>query len=577
MSDELNDKSTQKDASGVDITQGVVYGGLDEQSAAAAFDMPANAAMGRSTEEMPTQYPTVAATDSMPATYQVAAPASPGTTQRYASTAQFQAAPQQPAAGYQIYQQTYAQQQAFAQQQAYAQQQAQQAQQAAQAKQAEKNASGQKSGAGKTFAAGFAGAALACALGLGGFVGYGALTSNNGSQGDVAETPALTQPQTKESSSTTINVNGEDTTLAQAVAAKALPSIASIDVYTKSGGSSWGWGMEADSSDSNSALSLYSLGSGVVITEDGYIITNYHVVEGADALTATINGVEYDAEYVGADPTSDIAVIKVNATDLTAIEIGSSSDVQVGEWVMSLGNAFGLDNSVSTGIVSALQRSTTLADETTGEVMIYPNMIQTDATINPGNSGGALVNANGELIGINSMITSYSGSSSGVGFAIPIDYAMGLAEQIIAGQTPTHAQLGVSMSAINAEVAQYNNLPTDKGVYVAAVYSGTAADEAGLETGDIIVKFDGQSITAPEELQLAVRGCAVGDTVDVVVNRGGEEITISVTLGSDETALSQEGAPQNNGNGYGNNDGGNEYGYGYNEQDLYDLFEYFNR
>ena len=177
-------------------------------------------------------------------------------------------------------------------------------------------------------------------------------------------------------------------------------------------------------------------GSGVIISTDGYIITNNHVVEGADAIKATVNGVEYDAKVVGSDSSSDIAVIKVDADDLTPVEIGSSSDLQVGEWVMALGSPFGLENSVSTGVVSALQRSNTMQDSTTGETVIYPNMIQTDATINPGNSGGALVDSQGKLIGINSMISSYSGSSSGVGFAIPIDYAIDLAQQIIEGKTP---------------------------------------------------------------------------------------------------------------------------------------------
>lgn len=165
----------------------------------------------------------------------------------------------------------------------------------------------------------------------------------------------------------------------------------------------------------NGDLTQYGLGSGVVISEDGYIITNYHVISGADAVKATVNGTEYDAKIVGGDPSSDIAVLKVDATGLKAIELGSSSDLAVGEWVMSLGSPFGLENSVSEGIVSALQRSSALTDPDTGETTIYPNMIQTDATINPGNSGGALVDAQGRLIGINSMIQSYSGSRLGRG------------------------------------------------------------------------------------------------------------------------------------------------------------------
>ena len=318
------------------------------------------------------------------------------------------------------------------------------------------------------------------------------------------------------------------------------------------------------------ALTQASLGSGVVISKDGYIITNNHVVEGADAIKATINGQEYDAQFVGSDASSDIAVIKVDAPDLTPIEIGSSSDLQVGEWVMSLGSPFGLENSVSEGIVSALQRSTTMQDEATGETVIYPNMIQTDATINPGNSGGALVDADGKLIGINSMIQSASGSSSGVGFAIPVDYAMNLAQQIIEGKAPTHAQLGVSMAQIDAQMARYYGLPTDTGVYVANVYEGTGAADAGLQRGDIITGFDGQSVTSPSDLQLMVRQKNPGDTVDVVVNRGGEEQTLSVTLGSDENALaaSSQGGQYGYGNGYGYDghgygNGGGMFGYGY--------------
>ena len=162
---------------------------------------------------------------------------------------------------------------------------------------------------------------------------------------------------------------------------------------------------------------------------------------------------QYDADVVGADPSSDVAVIKArDASGLTAIEIGDSDDLVIGEWVMTIGSPFGLEQSVATGIVSATSRSqimdsgTDMYGQSTGEATIYPNMIQTDAAINPGNSGGALVDADGKLIGINTLITSYSGNYSGVGFAIPVNYAVNLAQQIIDGKTPTHAQLGVSLS-----------------------------------------------------------------------------------------------------------------------------------
>lgn len=450
----------------------------------------------------------------------------------------------------------YNQQQAQAQAQAY-QEQVYQAYAAQSAPQHVKTDASSKKSLGKTFGVSFAGAALAVVLGLGGFAGYQAVTG--GSQGSGASLGSST--------STNITASDTDETLAEAVANKALPSIASIDIYQKASGSTQSaFGFEVPGAGSDETLTQTSLGSGVVISKDGYIITNNHVVEGADAVKATINGTEYDATLVGSDASSDIAVIKVEANDLTPIEIGSSSDLKVGEWVMSLGSPFGLENSVSEGIVSALQRSTTMQDETTGETVIYPNMIQTDATINPGNSGGALVDADGKLIGINSMIQSSSGSSSGVGFAIPVDYAMDLAQQIIDGKTPTHAQLGVSMAQINSQMAQYYNLPTDTGVYVANVYADSAAAEGGIEKGDIITLFDSTAITSPSDLQMKVREKNPGDTVDVVVNRNGEEKTLSVTLGSDENALTSSSDAQsygygsNNGDLYGN--GGNLFGFG---------------
>lgn len=447
---------------------------------------------------------------------------------------------------------------AYTQQQAQAyQEQVYQAYAAQSGPQHVKSNDSSKKGFGKTFGVSFAGAALAVVLGLGGFAGYQAIVGN--AQGSGANL----------GSSSNVNIAASDTdeTLAEAVANKALPSIASIDIYQKASASAQSaFGFEIPGTESDSTLTQTSLGSGVVISKDGYIITNNHVVEAADAIKATVNGKEYDAKLVGSDASSDIAVIKVEANDLTPIEIGSSSDLRVGEWVMSLGSPFGLENSVSEGIVSALQRSTTMQDQTTGETVIYPNMIQTDATINPGNSGGALVEADGKLIGINSMIQSSSGSSAGVGFAIPVDYAMDLAQQIIDGKTPTHAQLGVSMAQIDSQMAQYYNLPTDTGVYVANVYADSAAAEGGIEKGDIITSFDGSAITSPSDLQMKVREKNPGDTVDVVVNRGGEEKTLSVTLGSDENALTSSsnaesyGYGNNGGSGYGN--GGNLFGFG---------------
>ena len=247
----------------------------------------------------------------------------------------------------------------------------------------------------KTFLVAFAGAAVACVLVLGiySFIHPGSSTVL-GSDG----------------SGTSITVNGDDTTLAEAVSQKCLPSVVNIDVYTKQSSQSM-LGMMGQSSDE---LEESSLGSGIILSADGYILTNYHVIEGADQLKVNAGGEEYTAKVVGTDESSDLAVLKIDASNLTAIEIGSSSDLTVGEWVMAVGSPFGLEQSVSTGIVSATSRTTSaLNDSSSGSSAVYTNMIQTDAAINPGNSGGALVDKDGKLIGVNTLIASSSGSSSG--------------------------------------------------------------------------------------------------------------------------------------------------------------------
>ncbi len=394
----------------------------------------------------------------------------------------------------------------------------------------------------KTFAAGFAGAGLAVLLGLGGFVGYNAISDNQTNDTYGSTTQA-------------IQVQNENPSLAEAVAQKSLPAIASVNVYVhqqpKSIFNLFG---VPSSADKDAPLVEASLGSGVVITQDGYILTNYHVVEGGAAYTVTVQEKEYEAEYVGGDPSSDIAILKVDAENMPAIEIGDSSSLEVGEWVMALGNPFGLENSVTTGIVSAIQRSSTMSNQDGTGMVIYPNMIQTDAAINPGNSGGALVDSEGKLIGINTMISSYSGSSSGVGFAIPVDYAMGLVNQILAGEEPTHAFLGVSMLSITPYDAKEMNFPVDNGVWVAEVYENSAAQKAGLEKGDIIVQLGSTSVAAAEDLALAVREYEPGDTVDMVIYRGDSKKTLTVTLDSDQVV--HESDTNNSG------ESGNEWGYG---------------
>lgn len=367
----------------------------------------------------------------------------------------------------------------------------------------------------KTFGFAFAGALVACVLAIGVFV----LVNNNNSDYTIKET----------SSGITINANGDDMTLASAVAAKTLPSVVNINVYANTASQSFSPFGAIPGTQAQTELQQTSLGSGVVLSADGYILTNNHVVDGADALEVVAEGETYEAKLIGTDPSSDLAVIKVDGATLKPIELGNSADLVVGEWVMAAGSPFGMEQSVSTGIVSAVNRS--YADEESGA--IYTNMIQTDAAINSGNSGGALVDAEGKLIGINTLIMSTSGTSSGVGFAIPVDYAAGIAEQIIQGKSPSHAQMGVSMITVNDQIAQRFGLESTEGAYINSLVSGGAADQAGLKEGDVIVKVDGDEIISSSDLVLAVRAHNPGDQVQVTYLRDGKEETTTVTLGSD--------------------------------------------
>lgn len=316
-------------------------------------------------------------------------------------------------------------------------------------------------------------------------------------------------------STQTIKIDAEDTTLAEAVAAKALPSVVSISAVNEQSGEG-------------------GVGSGVIIDTDGNVLTNYHVIEGATAVSVEVNGESYEADIVGSDASSDLAVVRLKDIDtstLTPIEVGDSDDITVGEWVMAIGSPFGNEQSVSTGIVSALYRSTALTG--TSGTAIYANMIQTDAAINPGNSGGALVNAEGQLIGINSVIESYSGSSSGVGFAIPSNYAINIAEQIIAGETPAHPYIGVTVTSVNAFTAREQGLSVSEGAVVTAVSPDSPAAKAGLEVDDIVTAVNGEPVTSADGLIIAAREHKIGETITLTVVRGDKTQDIEVTLGSD--------------------------------------------
>ena len=384
------------------------------------------------------------------------------------------------------------------------------------------------------FAKAFGGTALAAVLVLGGFSAVQGITGYGVGKANI--TLGSSNPST-------IEATDPDQTLSEAVAEKTLPSVVCIYAYSQQtpyGGSLFGFGSSGDSAE----LAQSSLGSGIILSQDGYILTNYHVIQGSDALKVNIEGTEYSADIVGSDPSSDLAVIKLQgASGLKAAELGDSSKLTVGQWVMTIGSPFGLEQSVATGVVSATSRSQ-IIDNSQSEgggswrgqasgSTIYPNMIQTDAAINPGNSGGALVDANGKVIGVNTLITSNSGNYSGVGFAIPINYAVNIAQQIIAGETPTHARLGATLNTVNASIAKRYSLTVNHGAYIASVSPGTGADSAGLKEGDIVVEFDGKSINDASDLMLSVRGHNPGDTVKLTVDRDGQTMDLTVTLGSD--------------------------------------------
>ena len=353
---------------------------------------------------------------------------------------------------------------------------------------------------------------------LGGLLGAGALTGVLYLTGVIG--PTSTQVVGGDATQQiTIDPADEDTTVANAVAAKALPSVATIYCTFPEG---------------------EGMGSGVIYDTNGNIITNNHVIEDAESISVSYNGKSYDATLVGTDPSSDVAVVHVDFGDdeVTPMERGDSDALQVGDWVMSVGSPFGLENSVSQGIVSALSRST-LLENSSGNTL-YTNLIQTDATINPGNSGGALVDAEGKLVGICTLFSSDTESFAGIGYAIPGNYAMEVADKIIAGETVTHAYIGLSMQTVTPANALRNGLSVDEGAYVVEVTDGSPAAEAGIEVGDVITSIGGEAVTSADSAILAVRSHDIGDTVEVVVMRGDREMSFDVTLGSDEALQEQQ-------------------------------------
>lgn len=271
------------------------------------------------------------------------------------------------------------------------------------------------------------------------------------------------------------------------------------------------------------------IGTGVIIRKDGYILTNNHVVAGATNIIVTLRGGrEYRGKVVGVDPETDLAVVKVDAKNLPAADIGDSSKIKVGELAVAIGNPFGLSYTVSAGVISALDRNISTQDDS-GQARLFTNLIQTDAAINPGNSGGPLCNIKGEVIGINSMIYSRTGGYQGIGFAIPINDAMKVAEDLIKKGKATHAYIGI----YGDDAQKYpDRLPKGirNGAIVVQVIPGSPADKAGIIRGDIIVEFGGEKIDSMESLVAAVRERNPGDKVKVVLYRGEKRIELEIVL-----------------------------------------------
>jgi S1-C subfamily serine protease len=275
---------------------------------------------------------------------------------------------------------------------------------------------------------------------------------------------------------------------------------------------------------------VQGIGSGVIFRSDGLIITNSHVVEGADKIIVTFfNGKEVKGEVVGRDSENDIAVVKVDEINLPEAEFGSIKDVEVGELVVAIGSPLGFDYTVTAGVVSALNRTVTAADES-GSPRTFIDLIQTDAPINPGNSGGALCDGEGKVIGINTLIATRSRGYQGIGFAIPIDTAIDVAEQLLVKGRVEHPFLGISGTDLTEEMAQERRLSVTEGAIVVQVIPGTPADQAGMKRGDVIVSFDDKSIGSMDELLREVRRHRVGDEVKIGVIRDSRKLTFLVKL-----------------------------------------------
>ena len=279
-----------------------------------------------------------------------------------------------------------------------------------------------------------------------------------------------------------------------------------------------------------------SLGSGFIISADGYVLTNHHVIDGADTVTVKLSDSrEFEAEVVGSDEKSDIALLKIDANGLPVLRLGDSKQLRPGQWVVAIGSPFGLDHSVTAGIVSAVGRSA-------GASQQYVPFIQTDVAINRGNSGGPLLNTRGEVVGINSQIFSNSGGYMGVSFAIPIDLAMNAVQQLKAGGKVQYGMIGVGLQAIDSTMADALGLPDTRGALIRSVSPGQPGEKAGLRVGDVVRSVDGRAINRSSELPPIIGAMAPGTRVELGILRDGKQRTVDVVLAPlDEDLLAGTG------------------------------------
>ncbi len=274
-------------------------------------------------------------------------------------------------------------------------------------------------------------------------------------------------------------------------------------------------------------MPVVASGSGVIISRDGYIVTNNHVVEGADALEVTLDDNRtFTAKVIGADPTTDIALIKIDGDNFPFIPWGNSDNLKVGEWVLAIGNPFNLASTVTAGIVSAKARNINIINKNTA----IEAFIQTDAAVNPGNSGGALVNTAGELVGVITAIASPTGSFSGYSFAVPERIARKIVSDLMEYGTVQRAFIGISINEVTSEMAQKNGVTSLKGVYVSSVASGGAAAESGIKEGDIILKVNDVEVNKVSELQEQIGRYRPGQQISVTVLHGDKTRTMNLTL-----------------------------------------------